>query len=71
MLLSTSEFRANRLSENRRLFFLWEKMKLCVLVYCETAWQLQSKERLAEVCVLRQAGRHFQSCLNVDTLQFI
>jgi hypothetical protein len=37
MLLSTSEFRENRLSENRRLLFLWEKVKLRVLVYCEAA----------------------------------
>jgi hypothetical protein len=67
VLLSTSEFRENRLSENRRPLFLWEKIKLRVLVYCEAAWQLESKERLAEVCVLRQAGRHCQSCSNVDT----
>ena len=37
MLLNTSEFRENRLIENRRLLLLWEKMKLRVLVYCEAA----------------------------------
>jgi hypothetical protein len=57
MLLITSDLRENRLIESRRLLFLWEKMKLRVLVYCETAWQLENKKRLAEIilCVRQVA----------------
>jgi hypothetical protein len=62
MLLSMWEFRENRLRKVRTFVVDVNEITYHLLVYHETVWHSDSKERLGEVCVPRHGADRLQFC---------